>query len=127
MADTATTSAPAVASPSKAAPILQLTSAAVAQVKEVMAQQGFEGYVLTVRVVPSGCSGLGYDLNLVKESKAGDTVWTQDGVTLATDELSTQYLAGTEVDFVRSDTASGFKFNNPNARSTCGCGNSFSS
>lgn len=128
MADTATTSTPTVSTPSsKDAPVLQLTPAAVAQVKDVMAQQGFEGYVLTVRVVPSGCSGLGYDLNLVKDSNAGDTVWTQDGVTMATDTMSTQYLAGTVVDFVRTDTASGFKFENPNARSTCGCGNSFSS
>lgn len=128
MEDTATTSTPSVSTPSsKDTPVLQLTPAAVAQVKDVMAQQGFEGYVLTVRVVPSGCSGLGYDLNLVKNSNAGDTVWTQDGVTMATDAMSTQYLAGTVVDFVRTDTASGFKFENPNARSTCGCGNSFSS
>ena len=105
---------------------MQLTAAALVQVKEVMAQQGFEGYVLTVRVVPAGCSGLGYDLNLVKDSQPGDTVWTQEGITLATDAQSTQYLAGTIVDFLRTETASGFKFDNPNARSTCGCGNSFS-
>jgi iron-sulfur cluster assembly protein len=105
---------------------LQLTPGAVAQVKEVIAQQGFEGYVLTVRVVPAGCSGLGYDLNLVKESKAGDTVWQQDGITLATDAMSEKYLAGTQVDYVKTPTSAGFKFSNPNAKSTCGCGTSFS-
>ena len=127
MADTATTSTPASTPTTTDAPaVLQLTPAAVAQVKDVMAQQGFDGYVLTVRVVPAGCSGLGYDLNLVKESTPGDTVWTQDGIRLATDAMSIQYLAGTIVDFLRTETAAGFKFNNPNARSSCGCGNSFS-
>lgn len=105
---------------------LMLTPGAVAQVKEVIAQQGFEGYVLTIRVVPAGCSGLGYDLNLVKESKEGDTVWQQDGITLATDALSVKYLSGTQVDYVKTATAAGFKFSNPNAKSTCGCGTSFS-
>jgi iron-sulfur cluster assembly protein len=127
MADTGSIPSPVVSPPTKdVAPVLQLTQSAVEQVKEVMTQQGFQGHVLTVRVVPSGCSGLGYDLNLVKDARPDDTVWTQDGVTLATDAMSTQYLAGTVVDFVRTDTSSGFKFNNPNARSSCGCGNSFS-
>jgi len=105
---------------------LTLTPAAVEQVKTVMKEQGFEGYVLVVRVVPAGCSGLGYDLNLLKESKPGDLSWEQDGVRIATDAMSEQYLGGTEVDYVVSDTQSGFKFNNPNAKSTCGCGSSFS-
>lgn len=126
MPDTVMTTPASMPSASNDTPVLQLTSAAVAQVKEVMTQQGFEGHVLTIRVVPSGCSGLGYDLNLVKESRDGDTVWSQDGITLATDAMSTQYLAGTVVDFITTPTGSGFKFNNPNARSSCGCGNSFS-
>jgi iron-sulfur cluster assembly accessory protein len=105
---------------------LTLTAGAVAQVKEVIAQQGFEGYFLTVRVVPAGCSGLGYDLNLVKDSKPGDTIWQQDGVTLATDAISAKYLAGTQVDYQKTATSAGFKFTNPNAKSTCGCGTSFS-
>jgi iron-sulfur cluster assembly protein len=112
--------------PSTEKPILLLSAAAVAQVKTVIAQQGFEGYVLAVRVVAAGCSGLGYDLNLIKESKEGDTVWAQDGITLATDALSVKYLAGTEIDYQQTDTAAGFKFKNPNAKSSCGCGTSFS-
>ncbi len=109
-----------------ALPKFSLTPGAVKQVKEVIAQQKFEGYYLTVRVVPAGCSGLGYDLNLIKDTKAGDLVWEQDGVKICTDALSTKYLEGTTVDYVVSDTAAGFKFNNPNAKSSCGCGSSFS-
>ena len=109
-----------------AEPTMTLTERAVAQVKHVIADQKLEGHFLTVRVVPAGCSGLGYDLNLVKETKAGDTVWTQDGVQIATDALSMQYLKGTRVDYVTTDMTAGFKFENPNAKSSCGCGSSFS-
>ncbi len=122
-----------VAAPEVAQPVVTLevkpmilTERAVAQVKDVMAEQKLDGHYLTVRVVPAGCSGLGYDLNLVKETKEGDIVWTQDGVMVATDVLSTQYLKGTQVDYVKTDTSAGFKFENPNAKSSCGCGSSFS-
>ena len=121
-------SAPAATTPSattEAKPMI-LTERAVLQVKEVMAEQKLDGHYLTVRVVPAGCSGLGYDLNLVKETKQGDIVWTQDGVMIATDVMSTQYLKGTQVDYVKTDTSAGFKFENPNAKSSCGCGSSFS-
>lgn len=107
-------------------PVLTLSAAAVAQLKEVMQQQNLADHVLAIRVVPAGCSGLGYDLNLVKEGKPGDTTWQQDGITIVTDAISTKYLTGTEMDYVKGDTASGFKFNNPNAKSSCGCGSSFS-
>lgn len=103
-----------------------LTARAVEQVKTVMVEQKLEGHFLTVRVVPAGCSGLGYDLNLVKESKAGDLIWNQDGVQICTDAMSVTYLQGTTVDYLTSPTQSGFKFENPNAKSSCGCGSSFS-
>lgn len=120
--------APALETPSAttdAKPMI-LTERAVLQVKEVMAEQKLDGHYLTVRVVPAGCSGLGYDLNLVKDTKQGDIIWSQDGVMLATDVMSTQYLKGTQVDYVKTDTTAGFKFENPNAKSSCGCGSSFS-
>jgi iron-sulfur cluster assembly protein len=107
-------------------PLLVLTEGAVKQVKTVIASQSLEGHFLAVRVVPAGCSGLGYDLNLVKEAKEGDLMWSQDGIQLITDTLSAQYLAGTRMDWVSSDTAAGFRFDNPNAKSSCGCGSSFS-
>ncbi len=118
-----TPAAPATTPDSKP---MVLTERAVIQVKEVIAEQKLDGHYLTVRVVPAGCSGLGYDLNLVKETKEGDIVWTQDGVMMATDVMSTQYLKGTQVDYVKTDTSAGFKFENPNAKSSCGCGSSFS-
>jgi iron-sulfur cluster assembly protein len=107
-------------------PALRLTPAAVEQVKKVIEAQGFEGYFLSIRVVPAGCSGFGYDLNLVKDAKQGDITWVQDGVNVLTDALSTKYLGGTEVDYVVGETGAGFKFENPNAKSSCGCGSSFS-
>jgi iron-sulfur cluster assembly protein len=114
------------ASTGQTGPVFRLTEKAVAQVKEVIKSQGFEGYYLSVRVVPSGCSGFGYDLNLFKEAQGGDVTWEQDGIRIATDGLSSQYLTGTEVDYVAHEHGSGFKFNNPNAKHSCGCGSSFS-
>ncbi len=119
-----TLNAPATTAEKKA--VLTLTAKAVEQVREVMKQQGYEGYTLTVRVVPAGCSGLGYDLNLMREGKPGDLTWEQDGVKIATDPVSVKYLTGTQIDYQVNDTAAGFKFENPNAKSGCGCGSSFS-
>jgi iron-sulfur cluster assembly accessory protein len=119
----ATTPAPAW-EPTPLVPV-RLTDAAIAQVKEVIKAQGFEGYFFSIRVVPAGCSGLGYDLNLVKEAKANDHTWEQDGVRITTDALSSKYLLGTTVNYVSTVTGAGFKFENPNAKSSCGCGTSF--
>lgn len=122
-----TTAQPTVAPVAAAtSPSLTLTEAAVLQVKDVMAQNKLEDHFLSIRVVPAGCSGLGYDLNLVKDTKQGDVIWEQDGVRIASDAMSVQYLKGTVVDYLKGDTHSGFKFENPNAKSTCGCGSSFS-
>ena len=126
MESTATASTRAHTAPSKEPAVLKLTPRALSQVKEIMQAQGMEGHALTVRVVPSGCSGFGYDLNLARETRAGDLVWEQEGVQIATDEMSRQYLMGTEVDYVTGLQGAGFKFLNPNAKSACGCGNSFS-
>jgi iron-sulfur cluster assembly protein len=128
-----TTTAPAAPSttpapawePTPLVPV-RLTPGAITQVKEVIKAQGFEGYFFSIRVVPAGCSGLGYDLNLVKEAKPNDHVWEQDGIRITTDALSSKYLLGTEIDYVSSVTGAGFKFGNPNAKSSCGCGTSFS-
>lgn len=117
--------APSTPATTEVKPLI-LTEKAVAQVKQVIAEQKLDGHFLTVRVVPAGCSGLGYDLNLVKDTKEGDLTWEQDGVLMCTDLMSTQYLKGTMVDYVKTDTSAGFKFENPNAKSSCGCGSSFS-
>lgn len=119
------TAAPSTTTPESSAPSLTFTAKAVEQVKEIIRAQNFEGYYLSVRVVPAGCSGLGYDLNLVKEPQAGDTTWEVDGIKVATDGMSLSYLAGTEMDYSSNLQGAGFKFSNPNAKSSCGCGSSF--
>ncbi|HSP79400.1 MAG TPA: iron-sulfur cluster assembly accessory protein [Myxococcaceae bacterium] len=123
--DTTTTAPNTTAPQSAPANPVRLTDAAVSQVKKVIQDQGFQDYFFSIRVVPAGCSGLGYDLNMVREAKPNDLTWEQDGVKIATDALSSQYLTGTEIDYVSGITGAGFKFNNPNAKSSCGCGTSF--
>jgi len=107
-----------------AEPVVTLTPAACQAIKEAMAAQKLTH--LRVGVVPGGCSGFNYDLELVNDTKAGDLVFNQDGVNVVVDPMSAQYLKGVSIDFVTGLQGSGFKFNNPNARSTCGCGSSFS-
>ncbi len=123
--DTTTTAPETTAPQSTPANPVRLTDAAITQVKKVIQDQGFQDYFFSIRVVPAGCSGLGYDLNMVREAKPNDLTWEQEGVKIATDALSSQYLTGTEIDFVSGITGAGFKFNNPNAKSSCGCGTSF--
>jgi iron-sulfur cluster assembly protein len=103
---------------------ITLTAAAVDAIKQAMTQQKLE--MLRVGVVPGGCSGFSYDLELVNESKPTDLQFDQDGVKMLIDPMSAQYLKGVKIDFITGLQGSGFKFTNPNARSTCGCGSSFS-
>ena len=106
---------------------LTLTARAVEQVKQVRAREGFaEGHVLRVSVVGGGCSGFSYQLDFAEAPDAGDVVTDYDGVRVAVDPTSAQYLNGTEIDFVSSLHGGGFKFSNPKATHTCGCGSSFS-
>jgi iron-sulfur cluster assembly protein len=104
---------------------VHLTERAVARIREIMKAQGFDGYYFTLRVAPGGCSGLNYDPQLVREPRAGDVVWEQDGLKMATDPLSFRMIDGTEVDFASSIQTAGFKFSNPKAKASCGCGTSF--
>ncbi len=81
---------------------------------------------LRVRVVPGGCSGFQYSLNVEEESKQGDTIIEQEGVRLFVDMFSGQYLNGITIDYTSNVMGSGFTFENPNATGGCGCGESFS-
>lgn len=81
---------------------------------------------LRVRVVPGGCSGFQYSLNIEEESKQGDTIVEQEGVRLFVDMFSGQYLTGITIDYTSNMMGSGFTFENPNATGGCGCGESFS-
>jgi iron-sulfur cluster assembly accessory protein len=122
------TNAPSTSTPKADAPapetVLTLTPAACQAIKEAMAAQKLSH--LRVGVVPGGCSGFSYDLELVNDSKPTDLSFEQDGVAILVDPMSAQYLKGVSIDFVTGVQGSGFKFSNPNARSSCGCGSSFS-
>ena len=106
---------------------LGVTEAAAQEIKKFMTgEEGLpETAGLRVRVVPGGCSGFQYSLNIEEEARQGDHVLDQHGVRLFVDMFSAQYLNGVEIDFVNSVMGSGFTFKNPNATGGCGCGSSF--
>lgn len=106
-------------------PPVGLTELAADKVKEIRASENIEeGYGLRLRVVGGGCSGFSYDLYF-DEVTALDKKYDSHGVLLIVDQMSLQYLRGTQVDYVEGLQGAGFKFNNPNVKSTCGCGSSF--
>jgi iron-sulfur cluster assembly accessory protein len=82
-------------------------------------------YGLRIAVRGGGCSGFEYALDFEKEPRDNDWVYEQNGLTVYVDAVSAKYLEGTEIDYVLGATGAGFKFNNPQARGTCGCGSSF--
>ena len=95
-------------------------------VKKAAAQEGMATFALRVGVVGGGCSGLQYQLDFIKEPGAEDFVSDHHGVSVAVDPFSAGHLAGTIIDYTEGLQGAGFKFNNPNVKSTCGCGSSFS-
>lgn len=106
---------------------VQLTSAAIEAVREALKAEGEEeGLALRVSVIGGGCSGLQYNLDFDKESRMGDIVLEYGDVRVLIDPISSGHLKGTTIDFVKGLNGTGFKFNNPNAKRSCGCGNSFS-
>ena len=105
---------------------IHLTASAVEAVRNAIKQEGQEGDGLRVSVVGGGCSGYQYNLDFEKEPRDDDTVLTFDGVRIFVDSVSAGYLMGTTIDFVSGLNGTGFKFNNPKAKRTCGCGSSFS-
>ena len=106
---------------------LGVTESAAAEIKKFMSgEEGLpETSGLRVRVVPGGCSGFQYSLNIEEESRQGDHILDAHGVRLFVDMFSAQYLNGVEIDYVNSVMGSGFTFKNPNATGGCGCGSSF--
>lgn len=113
-------------SPTLDGPALSLSDLAVEKVKETMAKQGVSEGGLRVSVVGGGCSGFQYSLGLDANAREDDIVVEQDGVKLFVDPISQQYVHGTMLDYVNGLHGAGFKFVNPNASRTCGCGSSFS-
>lgn len=107
-------------------PLISFTDKAVEMVKEAMKREGIEDGGLRVAVVGGGCSGFQYSLSLDKSTRPDDEVVTQDGIKAFIDPVSAQYMRGTMLDYVTGLHGAGFKFLNPNATRTCGCGSSFS-
>jgi iron-sulfur cluster assembly protein len=105
---------------------LTLTESAAEQVKKLLARDRREGYGLRVAVADGGCSGYSYKLDFDGEPKPEDLVLELNGVKVYIDRASAPYLAGTVIDFATGLYGGGFKFTNPNATGTCGCGTSFS-
>lgn len=105
---------------------LQLTETAVSQVKRLIEGQGNSELKLRVGVKGGGCSGMSYTLALDTQQKEGDEAFSFDDVTVLVDMKSYLYLNGTTLDYVEDVMGGGFKFENPNAERSCGCGSSFS-
>src|SRR5690349_24890796 len=122
----ATTTTPDVKpAETKKAPI-SLTPNAVSKVKEIMAQQTPVPTGLRVGVVGGGCSGFSYSMAFENAAGLMDKTYEFDGLKVYLDATSAMYLQGATVDYVETLEGAGFKFENPNVKSTCGCGSSFS-
>ena len=105
---------------------ITLTPKAVQMIKITREQEGIEEtFGLRVAVRGGGCSGFEYALDFEKEPRDNDHVLDYDGLKVYVDGLSARYLDGTEIDYVLGMQGAGFKFNNPKATGTCGCGSSF--
>src|SRR2546422_2145885 len=126
-ANPTTTTPTATGAPAAPNVALNVTESAAGEIKKFMSsEEGLpETAGLRVRVVPGGCSGLQYSLNIEEESRQGDFVLDEKGVRLFVDMFSAQYLNGVEIDYVTNVMGSGFTFTNPNATGSCGCGSSF--
>jgi iron-sulfur cluster assembly accessory protein len=104
---------------------VSLTPTAVGKVKEIMSAQQPQPLGLRLSVVGGGCSGFSYQMNFETETNPIDKTFEFDGLKVFIDQASLMYMSGTRVDFVETLSGSGFKFENPNVKSTCGCGSSF--
>jgi iron-sulfur cluster assembly protein len=103
---------------------VNLTPAAAKHVTKYLAKRG-KGVGVRLGVRTTGCSGLAYKLEYVDEVAPEDALFVTEGIKLMVDPKSLAYLDGTTLDFVREGLNEGFKFNNPNERDKCGCGESF--
>lgn len=105
---------------------MQFTDAAASKARELIAEEGNQSLKLRVYINGGGCSGFQYGFTFDEEQAADDLAIEREGVTLLVDPLSLQYLTGAEVDYTESLSGAQFVIHNPNARTTCGCGSSFS-
>ena len=105
---------------------ISVSSNAAAKVKEILAKKGETDALLRIRIIGGGCSGLQYNMDFIKKPEEGDQIVEQDGIRVCIDPKSALVLKGTTLDYSDALMGGGFKLKNPNATSTCGCGESFS-
>lgn len=105
--------------------MITITDRARAHVLKLIQDNNLGDVCLRLGVVGGGCSGFNYNLSFEREVKDGDKVYDHGDVKILVDRLSRPFVGDTEIDYAESLYGSGFMFNNPNARSTCGCGQSF--
>jgi iron-sulfur cluster assembly accessory protein len=105
--------------------LITLTPAAAQAVQGLLEKRNLEGYALRVFISGGGCSGFQYGMALEANIREQDLIAEFDGVKVVVDEVSIEYLRGATVDYVEDVMGSGFKIENPNAISSCGCGSSF--
>ncbi|HET9529913.1 MAG TPA: iron-sulfur cluster assembly accessory protein [Blastocatellia bacterium] len=106
---------------------LTMTESAISEVKRFIEDENAGPEAgLRIRVVPGGCSGFSYSMQIEDGPRQGDEIIEQNGLRVFIDMFSRQYLEGVQVDYVNSVMGSGFTFSNPNATGSCGCGSSFS-
>ena len=116
---------PTIATPAPPSEPLQFTAAAAAKVRELIAEEGNAALKLRVYIQGGGCSGFQYGFEFDEGQNEDDLPIVTDGVTLLVDPLSLQYLMDATVDYTESLTGAQFVIRNPNAKTTCGCGSSF--
>src|SRR5207245_4802898 len=106
--------------------MISLTPTASTKVKEIMGMQNPVPTALRVAVVGGGCSAFQYHMAFENQTNDSDEVIDFNGLKVAVDQMRSMYLEGVEIDYIETIEGAGFKFNNPNVKSTCGCGSSFS-
>ena len=107
-------------------PVIDVSPAASAKVKELLAAEGNDELALRVAVRPGGCSGFSYEMFFDSEFADDDALSDADGVKVVVDAASAPYLKGANLDYKDGLQGAGFALNNPNATKSCGCGQSFS-
>lgn len=106
--------------------MFNVTEVAAKEIQHLIGQYANPELKLRIKVVAGGCSGFSYDLAFDDQIQSNDKVFDSNGVKVIIDERSYSHLDGTELDFVDTMLGRGFTFSNPNAKSSCGCGSSFS-
>ena len=106
--------------------MVKMTDNAVSKVREILESQEPQPSGLRISVVGGGCSGFSYSMAFENTPNMLDKTYSYSGLKVFVDQASLLYLDGAEVDYVETLEGSGFKFNNPQVKSTCGCGSSFS-